>query len=224
MRFAFVSTMHSGSWGGSEELWSQAALRLKREGDQVFASIVSWIRDCDQVVELAKNGIQVETHSPNLGRARSIWQNFRYGGPKYYHRLKQFVPDLVVISQGGNSGGFDWARICREAAIPYVVIVHCNSEYWWFGEQFGEANATYTAARKVFCVSENNLELLRIQVRDPLSNAELVWSPYNISSDRKPAWPDEGEGWRLACVARMEPAAKGQDLVLRALARSEWQD
>jgi glycosyltransferase involved in cell wall biosynthesis len=104
------------------------------------------------------------------------------------------------------------------------MIVHCNSEHWWFGEKVGEATATYTAARKVFCVSEGNLDLLRIQVSDSLSNAELVWSPYNISPDRRPPWPDQSDCWRLACVARLEPAAKGQDLLLRVLARSEWRD
>ena len=39
MRFAFISTMHDWPWGGSEELWSQTALRLKNAGHQVYASV-----------------------------------------------------------------------------------------------------------------------------------------------------------------------------------------
>jgi glycosyltransferase involved in cell wall biosynthesis len=51
-----------------------------------------------------------------------------------------------------------------------------------------------------------------------------VWNPYNVSPERAPAWPDESQGWRLACVARMDAAAKGQDLLLQILARPEWRD
>ena len=79
-------------------------------------------------------------------------------------------------------------------------------------------------ARRIFCVSRNNLDLLRLQVGEPLLNGEVVWNPYNVSAERAPAWPDESEGWRLACVARMDPAAKGQDLLLQTLARPEWRD
>ena len=222
MRIAFVSTMHSGSWGGSEELWSQAALKLRREGHQVFASIVSWIRDCDQVVELAKNGIQVETHSPHLGLARSTWQNFKYGGPKYYHRLKQFDPDLIVISQGHNSGGFDWAKVAREISKPYVVIVQCNGDQWWFGDQLNDAVETYTRAQKVLCVSHRNLDLLRIQLGEPLLNAEVIWNPFSVLPNPIPAWPEETGVWRMVCPARLFPPAKGQDLLLQILALPQW--
>ena len=39
MRFAFISTMHDWPWGGSEELWSQTAIRLKQSRHQVYASV-----------------------------------------------------------------------------------------------------------------------------------------------------------------------------------------
>lgn len=217
--------MHGGTWGGSEELWSQAARLLKADGHDVFTSVVIWHRQFDRITELSNQGIQVETHPPNqLGRVSRIWEGLFYGGSKAYEGLRKFNPDLVVISQGGNSGGFEWARVCREASIPYVIIVHCNSEHWWFGENFGEAAASYVGARRVFCVSQKNLDLLCIQVGVPLSNAEVTWSPYNISPEWKSTWPDEDQCWRLACVARLEPAAKGQDLLLRILAGTEWRD
>ena len=36
MRFAFVSTMVDSPWGGSEELWSQTAVKLKQTGQESF--------------------------------------------------------------------------------------------------------------------------------------------------------------------------------------------
>jgi glycosyltransferase involved in cell wall biosynthesis len=104
------------------------------------------------------------------------------------------------------------------------MIVHCNSEFWWFREQFGEAAASYSGARRVFCVSRNNLDLLGLQLGERLRNAELVRNPYNVSTQPPPPWPDVSSGWRLACVARLELAAKGQDLLLQTLAGLQWRD
>jgi glycosyltransferase involved in cell wall biosynthesis len=225
MRFAFISTMHGFQWGGSEELWSQAASRLKRSGHDVLASVGYWPHLSDKVTVLMRQGIKLETHpSHQAGQTRRIWNKLSLNSRRGYDRLKRFNPDLVVISQGHNSGGFGWAKTCREAAIPYVIIVHCNSEHWWFQEQIGEAMASYTGARRIFSVSRANLDLLRLQVGEPLPNAEVVRNPYNVLPERTPTWPDEGGGWRLACVARVDPAAKGQDLLLQILARPEWRD
>ncbi len=225
MKFAFISTMHDWQWGGSEELWSQAAIRLRRAGHDVHASVAYWPRLSDKVTMLGQHGIKLETHpSQQAGQTRRLWNKLSVSSRRGYGRLKRFDPDLVIISQGHNSGGFHWAKICCEAAIPYVMIVQCNYEHWWFQEQVGEAAASYSAARRVFCVSQANLDLLRLQVGEQLPNAELVRNPYNVSPEPAPAWPDENKRWRLACVARMEPAAKGQDLLLQLLALQEWRD
>jgi glycosyltransferase involved in cell wall biosynthesis len=211
-------------WGGSEELWSQTAVQLKRAGHDVQALVAHRPRLSPKVTSLEGEGIKLETFpSYRAGLAKRIWNKLTLSYWRSYRHLKHFKPDLVVISQGHNSGGFHWARICRKAAIPYVIIVHCNSQHWWFGDQeLDEAKITYTAARKVFCVSRGNLDLLRMQLGDHLQNSEIVWNPYNVSPESIPAWPVEDGRWRLACVARLDPAAKGQELLLQVLARPEW--
>jgi glycosyltransferase involved in cell wall biosynthesis len=225
MKFAFVSTMHGLPWGGSEELWSRAATLLKQAGHDVQASVVYWPRLSDKVTALTTQGVRVRTHSSRqAGVAHRIWNKVSLKDKRSYASLKRFNPDLVIISQGYNTGGFEWAKTCREAAIPYVMIVHCNSELWWFeNRDFPEAVASYVSARKVFCVSQHNLDLLRLQLGEPLVNGEIVHNPCNVSTDPPPAWPESGT-WRFACVARMDPAAKGQDLLLQVLARPEWRE
>jgi glycosyltransferase involved in cell wall biosynthesis len=195
-------------------------------GHEVLASVVYWPRLADKVAALAQHGIRLETHpSPRGTRANLIWNALSRANRRSYARLKRFKPDLVVISQGHNAGGFRWAKACREATIPYVIIVQCNSEHWWFKDHAVlDAVESYTSAERVYCVSASNLELLRRQVGDPLLNAEVVWNPYSIASEHAPAYPDESGGWRLACVARIDVAAKGQDLLLQTLARQEWRD
>ena len=224
MRFAFISTMLGSPWGASEELWSQSAVQLSRAGHNVQALVGYWPRLSDKVTALTGQGIRLETYpSYHAGRIRYLWNRLSLSYRRSYRRLKQFNPDLVIISQGHISGGFDWAKVCRESAIPYSIMLHCNSETWWFADQeLGDAVASYTAARSVFCVSQHNLDLLRLQLSEPLENGEVVWNPYKVSSERIPDWPDENRLWRLACVGRLDPAPKGQDLLVRILARPEW--
>ena len=40
--------------------------------------------------------------------------------------------------------------------------------------------------------------------------------------ERSNDWPDDRERLRLACVGRVDPREKGQDLILRVLARERW--
>jgi glycosyltransferase involved in cell wall biosynthesis len=223
MKFAFISTMDGSPWGGSEELWSQSATRLKNAGHEVRASVEYWPQLSDKVTALTEHGIKVEIHSSRrVLPAPRIWSRFSRSNHDAYGWLKQFKPDLVVLSQGHNAGSFSWAKACREAAIPYVIIVQCNSEFWWFQDRLEEAVASYTAAHSVFCVSRRNLDQLRLQLGEPLPNAEVVRNPYNVSPDCAPAWPEESTAWRLASVARIDAAAKGQDLLLQILAQPEW--
>ena len=224
MRFAFISTMDGSPWGGSEELWSQAATRLKNAGHDVQGSVQYWPRLSEKVTALVARGIKVETHSrPRPSRLLRILNRISGSNHNGHMWLKAFNPNLVVLSQGYNSGGFEWAKACREATIPYVMIVHCNSELWWFQDRLEEAVASYTGARSIFCVSHQNLDLLRLQVGDPLPNAQIVRNPYNVSPECPLPWPDEAVRLRLACVGRINTAHKGQDLLLQTLARPEWQ-
>jgi len=216
--------MQGSPWGGSEELWAQSAARLKRAGHEVGAWVMYHPQLSPRITSLGNEGIEVETYPSYLsGRARKAWDKVSLSYRRSRQRLKGFNPDLVVISQGYNADGLHWAKICRDAAMPYVIVLHCNSELWWFHErEVAEAIRAYTEAKRVFCVSHGNLQLLRMQVGDPLLNSEVVWSPYNVTSESAPPWPDESQVWRFACVGRLDPAPKGQDLLLQIAARPEW--
>lgn len=224
MKIAFVSTMTGYPWGGSEELWSQAALKLKADGHEVQASVALHPEPSEKILNLAKHGIGIGMYPFRpQGIVNRVITKLARKRQREYSRLKRFHPDLVVISQGHNAGGFDWAKVCREASIPYAIIVQSNSEHMWFyDDEVDEITGIYRDARKVYCVSQGNLNLLRIQLGDPVRNGEVVWNPYNVSLQNIPAWPAENGRWKLACVARMEPQAKGQELLLQVLARPEW--
>jgi glycosyltransferase involved in cell wall biosynthesis len=223
MRVAFVTTMTGYPWGGSEELWYRTALRLKEEGHDVLASVLFWPKLSENVLSMKEKGIRLQVRKPSWGTMPGrIWYKISRQRVRCYWEIEHFNPDLVVICQGHNDGGFDWAQLCRRAKIPYAVIIQCNSEAFWFGNRLDLAVETYSQAKGIFCVSRGNLDLLRMQLGDPLPNAEVVWNPWNVSQEAPPDWPANANGWRLACVARMEPSAKGQDLLFRTLALPEW--
>jgi glycosyltransferase involved in cell wall biosynthesis len=223
MKFAFVTTMDGYPWGGSEELWHRAAVRLKQEGHEVLASVIFWPKLSENVTGMKDMGIKLQVRHPYPRTlSRRIWNKASRHRLRCYSELRRFDPDLVVICQGHNSGGFDWAKLCRDAEIPYVMIIQCNSEAFWFGDLLDSALATYKQAKRVFCVSQGNLDLLRMQLGEMLLNAEVVWNPWNVSCETPSGWPDHANGWRLACVARIEVGAKGHDVLLKTLALPEW--
>lgn len=222
--------MNTGPWGGSEELWTQAATRLKKEGHVVTASVPWWPQLSPKMTALAELGIPLEVRKgivrPSLPvrllkRVKKLYQEER----KEVEWLAEQKPDLAVISQGGTGDGLEWMNFCRHAKIPYVSVVQCNQEAWWPPDSVGETIAQdYCAARKVFCVSNHNLELLRRQIVEPLPQGEVIRNPFNVPAEEPPAWPKENGTWNLACVARLEPSAKGQDVLLQILASLKWQE
>jgi glycosyltransferase involved in cell wall biosynthesis len=59
-----------------------------------------------------------------------------------------------------------------------------------------------------------------------LPNAEVIWNPFNVAFDAAPPFPtfSEKDGLLLACVGRLHPPSKGQDILLEALASPVWAD
>jgi glycosyltransferase involved in cell wall biosynthesis len=178
---------------------------------------------------LAGQGISVTTQvRPPANLRDMIWRRIKtkLGSPRpEFALLKSKRPDLVVISQGYNRDGLEWMNVCRELELPYVAIVQCNSESWWPADQVSSDMArAYRSAQKVFCVSQHNLRLLESQIGEVLPKGKVVWNPFNVTIQQPPDWPDASSLCKLACVARLEPAAKGQDLLLQVLALPAWRE
>jgi glycosyltransferase involved in cell wall biosynthesis len=227
VHLVFISTMESAPWGGSEELWSQAASRLRQEGHHVMASVAWRPRPSPKLLALQAQGIGLFVQPrPTARWPVKLWRTAkrRLGcNRSEFQWLRRQKADLAVVSQGCNWDGLEWMSFCSRLNVPFMAIVQCNSEIWWPNdERRREMAQAYRAAKKVFCVSRHNLELLKCQTGESLSNAEVVWNPFNVPADRPPAWPKQNGVWKLGCVARLDPAAKGQDLLIQVLSQSKW--
>jgi glycosyltransferase involved in cell wall biosynthesis len=154
-------------------------------------------------------------------------------GAAYGHELVRLLiglafsrrPDLVVVSQGGNHDSYFLAEVCRRLRLPYAIVSHKASELYWPADwQQKTIAAVYRAARVCFFVSEHSRRLTEEQLGFALPRAEVVRNPFLVPWEPRTDWPGDGDGLRLACIGRLHPKEKGQDLLLRVLARRRWRD
>src|SRR5262249_13069456 len=137
--------------------------------------------------------------------------------------LTNLNPDLVVVSQGGNFDGLVYSDLCRISGRPYVVISQKATDHSWplDKDRIGMRSA-FQAALRCYFVSQHNLQLTECQIGETLTNAEIVRNPFLVSGTPL-SWPGtQDHAIKLACVARLETGEKGQDILLRVLAREPW--
>jgi glycosyltransferase involved in cell wall biosynthesis len=219
--FIFISTCPE-LWGGSEELWAGAGAALAERGHRVAAF---------------KTG--VDASHPRVLRLKSLSCAVR-NLPKPKHVPQQFVtrahlaalasylvarrPDLVVISQGDNYDGLHFGYLCRKLGLPYTLISQKATDHFWPQDVSREyRRQVFGDAARCFFVSDHNRRLTEDQNGETLSNASVVRNPYMVPAGGPLPWPGrESDCLRLACVARLYLLDKGQDILLRVLARERW--
>jgi glycosyltransferase involved in cell wall biosynthesis len=233
MNIVFISG--NRAWGGSEELWSATAAVLASDGHGVT---------------VYKSG--VDDSEPRIQRLRALSSRIRdlarfplmpsqlfriirslSSGAAYAHEILRLLiglvfsrrPDLVIVSQGGNHDGYPLAEVCRRLRLPYAIVSHKASELYWPADwQQQTIAAVYRSARACFFVAEHNHRLTEEQLGFSPPNAAVVRNPFLVPWEPRTDWPDDRHEWRLACIGRLHPKEKGQDILLRVLARPRWRD
>jgi hypothetical protein len=226
---AFVSTGGS-PWGGSEELWSQTALRLACAGVPVAASVLKFAGGVPKQVErLIQAGVQVqqrESHYGLFARAsrRMFGPRFSLPALELAAFLRKLRPALVVFSDGGLLPPIGFLELCITNHWPFATIGHGNFEYSWLDDALAERyRATLTSASRCFFVSKSSVWLAEKQIGCVLQNSEVIHNPFNVKFDARTNWPS-GQSIELsmACVGSLHPGWKGQDVLFEALATPSW--
>ena len=227
---AFVSNMEGAPWGGSEELWARAARLLAADGIPVRASVHGWLPPHPQVVSFARSGMQVQLRPSKYSVWSRIWRKAITPGvrPSESVVLKFLARQrtgLVVLCDPAATPSTALMEACVAHNLPFVTISQANSEHFWPNDDAARAyRRLMPAALRCFFVSSANKRLFETQIGCKLNNAEIVWNPFNVTADARPAWPslDENSTLKLACVARLHPPSKGQDVLLEALSCPVW--
>jgi glycosyltransferase involved in cell wall biosynthesis len=232
MHFHFVSLMARSPWGGSEELWSKAALQLREKGHEVSASVKWWPLPMrhSRLHELSTCGIDLNLWGKPLGtiqRAlkfnKKIW--CKVAGLQSESNIQFNIPlcDLVVFSSTGNRFPISAVLECSERKLPYALIVHSVSESEWVRDSELDALRTiYGQATGVYFVSYSNLTVTTLQIGMSRRQFEVVHNPCAVSRAVRFEWPSRTSPHQLAFVGRLEPEHKGLDLLFRAFARERW--
>lgn len=229
-RVCFISTMEGDPWGGSEELWARTATILAAEGVRVAASVRSWTPTHPRITELADAGVAVVTRPARASILQAVMRRIRrpvdawHGLPALRRMLARMRPDLVVLSEGGN---FPPVSLLEFLAPhhPFVTISHNNCEQWWPEDQLAaRLRPALSAARRCYFVSEENRRLAMKQLGLELPNVAILRNPSKVAPDDEVPWPSASpeKDLLLACVGRLDPRAKGQDLLIEALATPAW--
>lgn len=232
-RIAFVSCNET-PWGGSEELWARAALVLAEQGHDISVAKPRLARHAAPIRALRERGVRMV----DLLRLRPVPARiFEIGSflarpamlafqlLRLWFFLKRRRPDLIVLSQGGCWDGFVMEPVLRRFEIPYLLICQKAADLYWPPDSLRDRVQRFIlGARHIFCVSQHNLDLLEQQIGAQLENAEVVRNPFLVDFDDQPRWPDNDTPIRLACIGRLYPMEKGQDLLLRVLAQQKWRE
>lgn len=229
-RIVFVSNMESDRWGGSEELWSRTAVRLAHKNAAVAASVQYWPDPHKSILDLIDHGVDVEfRHNHRSYRERAWRKLMRRRRSPSLDDLDKFImsrsPNLVVLSSGAAFPPLEYVELCVERGWRFVTIGHANKIQWWpRDEQAEKYRNSLALAQRCYFVSDANRQLAEMQLGYELRNADIVRNPFNVPYGASPQWPStqDHEKLRMACVGRLYPPDKGQDILFRALAASTW--
>lgn len=224
------------AWGGSEELWSAAAASLAAAGHSVVVAKSGVDESQPRIQRLRELACTIHDLSripfvPARAYARITALTTRIEAHQQAIRLSLLLRlysrrrHLAVISQGGNFDGWMIGAMCRRRGIPYVLIVQKAAEMYWPSDPLlPRIQEVYRHAVHTYFVSEENRRLTEEQIGMCLERASVVRNPFLVPWEGRSDWPEQGSGMRLACVGRFYMKEKGQDLLLRVLARERWRN
>ena len=217
--------------GGGHALWTRSALQLAARGISVCASVPEDSAQQPQSQELQAQGVELWPR-PNYSwlehPLRRIKSRHRPNDVIEIARVIRARPPALIVLSGEGTGRFpslDLVEFCAGNRLPFVTVTHGNREYFWYPDHIAERHRLAAAtALRCFFVSIAGWRLTERQFGGELLNAEVVRNPFKVSYDVSLPWPRlhrDGE-LLLACVGRLSPAEKGQDVLLEALATPCW--
>ena len=209
-RFHFVSSNRFSATGGSEILWTRTAGLLLQEGHDVSISVPDIPGAPEASESLRAHGAEVYCYPLQRPALRTL-------------PLERSQFDLVVINQGGSYDGIEWAEACVRRHLPFVTIAQAVRARSWPGDNLAtRILAAFSKAKQNFFVSHGNLKLFEYQLASKLSPAAIIHNPAAMENRSVLPWPSEDEGYRLACVGRLSPTDKRQDLILQVMGQEKW--
>jgi glycosyltransferase involved in cell wall biosynthesis len=226
----FIATPHLDPWSGAEELWSRTAIELASQGFSISASIWEGSLQHQRIRELQARGVEFWPWPRQYSLRKHPWRRLRswHNGSAAFafeRLLNARPPAIAVLSDGGTLPPIQLLELCVAKQIPFVTISQAGYDSVWYDDDAAKRYRLAAAvALRCFFVAEGNRRMAEKQIGGELANAEIVRNPFNVSYDASLPWPASATDaeLRFACVGRLHPPAKGQDILFEALSQPQW--
>lgn len=225
------------TWGGSEELWSQSAEILAKQGFNLHVYKFTVDFSHPRIKHLLSLGFKItDLDKYNVGLIRRVWNRFLPHHPyrtlpvyirKFLGReVNRLKPILFLVSQGTGFDGIPFLSNCPLEKYPYVIVsLKTDKNHWAFDWERDFIKKTWQNSARNFFVSEENKQLNAEQFNLKPDNLEVIFNPYSTRFDEPIPWTfSQNETVKIACPARLYPMDKGQDILMRVLADKKWRE
>jgi L-malate glycosyltransferase len=227
MRIAYVSTLTSSSWGGSEELWFQSAVEALKLNYQVGLFIYDWSDEAIKVSQLREKGADIHKRNRNpslttrvIGKVVAALNGTFPNFLNPYKTIRKFNPDVIVITDGSTYYTANDERLSKILLkyFPgkYIIICQSNTDYH-LPTSRPHAIKLFENALRVMFVSDNNRKLAYHQLAYKLKKAELIQNPILLENFESIPFPAMNEIIHCALVGRFCISDKGQDILIAIL-------
>jgi L-malate glycosyltransferase len=231
MKIAIISTMGSLPWGGSEYLWAATAEEALLEEHEVFISIYDWTIDHPIVKRLSNLGAhilpRVRFTKPQSIMKRVTNRLVKVQSTSPYQAVFDHQPDVICISQGNTYDVAyipDLQELLYSRHIPYIIVCQFNSDILSLSNETRELISNlFIRAKQVAFVAKSNHQVAERHLACAITNSVIIKNPVNLKDKSLVDFPISPIK-SFACVARLETAWKGQDILIESFSSEEWKD
>lgn len=230
-RVAVISSNET-PWGGSEELWQRAALNLATRGLRVDVYKARLPLHLQPVAQLRDAGCRLHDLARPLGLPMRLFGHISFLSRPFALLLLMvrltfglFVrrPRFVILSQGGNWDGLHFGSLLLRLRIPFVIVSQKATELYWPPDHLSDrVRELYENCVHAYFVSEHNRRLTEVQLGTAIRSASVTRNPFLVPFEAAADPLPLGGSVEIACVGRIYPMEKGQDLLIRLLAEEKW--
>ncbi len=226
-KILFLSVMNGSAWGGSEELWYQAALWTARNGYDVAICCYDWKGKKNRVKELQQAGCKIFLFPGKEERKKQLFLRKR----KLQKAIIE-IPfeeyDIAIVSQGGwkDIAHGPFKKLYRRLK-EYVLIYHnydvnaklsfrkCSQLKKWADR----ATKNLGDTKKIFQAIENSFSII-------IPNQEKLFNPLTFETpETATIYPETvNEKYIFSVFAALDIERKAQDVLIRTLSGEVWRN
>jgi len=229
-----VISMIRDAWGGSEECWYEMAKVGLKHGYKIIHVGYETPEKHFKLKELEALGLiridrpgWIPLHSTAISKFGYLCRN--YLRKKINSPLKKafsFNPDIVLYNGTCYSiaNEKELLTLLKKTNLKFFIIGNLNYETirQISNNDVEKIKQAYQLSKKVFFVSERNLQVARRHLCKDITNAEIIRNPVNLDSIGQMAYPSLDSPLQFACVGNLVTLHKGQDILLETF--SKWEN